>query len=476
MSLEENNLAKDVTPIPLREMLDMLVRRQYGAVKARLIQMNPADIANEMGELDKARMMQVFRLLPQNLAAEVFAHLDADQHRQIVDAISIQEVRDLVDQMFVDDAVDFLEDLPADVVRTILNHSDHSTRSVINHFLKFRENSAGSLMTVEFVSLFESMNCRDALAMIRHAGVDKETIYTCYVTDTARHLIGAVSLRKILIAKPETLIRDIMHPMVISVSTNEDQEAIAHMFQKYDLIALPVLDPEGHIVGIITIDDIVDVIEAEQTEDIEKMAAIKPSENEYLKSSIVQLAGNRLPWLLVMMLSTTLAEHIIEAFNRFFEMKQESMSNAAISAVFLAAFIPMLMGTGGNCGSQASTLIVRSIAIGDISLGDWAKVLMKELRVGMIVGIFLACANLLRVVAMGFCMGKGLVLPSDVDIIVSISLFAVIVFSKLVGGSLPLLAVRYKVDPALMASPMVTTIIDICALLIFYGTVTLYCC
>jgi magnesium transporter len=401
--------------------------------------------------MERGEMLMVFRLMPKDLAAAVFTYLDSSLHQHIVETITAQEVRELIDEMFIDDAVDLLEELPSNMVRAIINNTSPETRNLINSFLKYPENSAGCLMTVEFVGLFETMTCQQALEIIRKSGVDKETIYTCYATDQSRHLTGAVSLRSILLNDNDCLISEIMNSPVICVHTSEDQETVAKKFQEYDLLAMPVVDRENRIVGIITIDDIVDVIEAEYTEDIEIMAALHPSEDEYLKTSIWRLSRNRIVWLMILMISATFTGSII---GRFEEMLR--------GVVILTVFIPMLMDTGGNCGAQSSTLIIRGMAVGEIELKDWTTVLWKEIRVGVIVGLALSLVNLVRIMLFTKAGYK-------IDIVVTLALFITVIFAKTIGCCLPMLARLCKFDPALMASPLITTIVDAFSLLVYFS-------
>ncbi|MDD3695664.1 MAG: magnesium transporter [Lentisphaeria bacterium] len=430
---------------------DFLHKGSFSSLQASLLEMNPVDLAQELEQMDRGEMMMVFRLMPKDLAAAVFTYLDSSLHQHIVESITAHEIRELIDEMFIDDAVDLLEELPSNMVRAIINNTSSGTRSLINTFLKYPENSAGSLMTVEFVGLFEDMSCKEALDLIRHSGVDKETIYTCYVTDKSRHLTGAVSLRRILLSDNDCLISEIMHSSVISVHTSDDQEEVAQKFQLYDLLAMPVVDREGRIVGIITIDDIVDVIEAENTEDMELMAALHPSETEYMKTGVWELSRNRIVWLTILMISATFTSMII---GRYEDMLQK--------AVLLAAFIPMLMDTGGNCGSQAATLIIRGMAVGEIHLQDWWKIVWKELRVGCLVGLMLGALNFARV---SIFANNGFM----VDLCVTITLFLTVVLAKTMGCILPLFAKFCKWDPALMASPLITTIVDTFSLLIYFA-------
>jgi magnesium transporter len=439
----------------MSDILELLENGSFSSLQEELRELNPVDLAHELEQMDRTKMMMLFRLMPKDQAAAVFSYLDSSLHQHIVETISAVEVRELIDAMFIDDAVDLLEELPSNMVRAIINNSSPETRRIINHFLKYPENSAGSLMTVEFVGLFETMTCREALALIRKSGVDKETIYTCYATDASRHLTGAVSLRSILLSPDDCTITQIMNSTVIYVHTSEDQEEVARKFKEYDLLAMPVVDNENRIVGIITIDDIVDVIEAENTEDIELMAALHPSESEYLKTSVWRLARNRILWLLVMMISATFTGSIIGHYEALLQ-----------NAVVLAIFIPMLMDTGGNCGSQASTLIIRGMAVGDIRLQDWSRVMLKELGVATLVAFALSLVNLLRITIF---TGAGF----RVDLVVTITLFITIIFAKLIGCCLPLFAKLCKFDPALMASPLITTVVDAFALIIYFSLASL---
>ncbi len=428
----------------------LLAQRNVNALKEQLLDMNPVDIANEMSEMDKSALLILFRLMPKDLAAEVFSYLPPREHRWIFDATSLTEVLSLIYDMSMDDAVDFLEELPSNLVRELKSAANPSNWKTINQFLNYPDNSAGSIMTVEFVCLFENQTAKEALAYIRRSGLDKETIYTCYVTDASRHLTGVVSLRGILMTDDETRISDIMETNVICAHTLDDQEAVAKDFSKYDLMAIPVLDTENRIVGIITIDDILDVLEEEQTEDVEKMAALKPSENEYLDSNVFVLARNRIVWLLVLMLSATFSAFIINHYDHLLQ-----------SMAVLAAFVPLLTGTCGNSGSQSSTLIIRGLAVGDIELSDWYRVLWKELRVGALCAAALAAVNFLQI--MIFHQANW-----QVNLIVNLTLAVAVIISKVIGGMLPLLARSFKLDPALMASPLLTTIVDTLTLAIYF--------
>lgn len=449
----------------MAELEELMAPGNFTSLKKHLTELNTVDLANELDELeDLTKVVFVLRMLPKDRAAEIFAYLDSDRQRMLAEAITMPELHDLINEMSVDDAVDFLEELPSNMVRTILNNADPGKRNVINRFLNYPENSAGSIMTVEFVGLYEDITCQAALDLIRDAAIDKETIYTCYVTDASRHLTGAVSLKNILLAEEKTLIRDLMNPQVISVGTHEDQEVAAKLFQKYDLIAMPVTDSENRIVGMITIDDIIDVIEAENTEDVQKMAAVRPSEYEYLDTGVLRLAGNRIPWLLIMMFSASLAEYLVKYFDAH-------LPTGAITMLAMTAFIPMLMDTGGNCGAQSSTLIIRGLAINEIELKDWMSVLGREVRIALLVGFFLAGVNLLRVLLLG-CFHSPFAWPEPVDYLVSVTLIFVVLAAKMIGCCLPMLAKFCHIDPAMMATPMVATIVDVVSLLIYFGTAT----
>lgn len=438
----------------MHKLDELLAAGKFAELRQILRDMNPVDIANELGEMDTADMIRVFRLMSGDQAAEVFAYLDANDHNAIARQLTTEEARKLVEDMYLDDAVDFLDELPSGMVRNILANSKPETRVLINRFLNYPENSAGSLMTVEFVRLFETQTCREAIAYVRTSGIEKETIYTCYVVDAATHLTGIVSLREILTSKDDTLIRDIMSTDFVFATTTEDQERVALDFKKYDLIAMPVLDQESRIVGIITVDDIMDVIEAEQTEDLERLAGMQHAEKGYLDSTVWELAKNRILWLMILMVSATITASLINRYNRLLS-----------GMVVLAAFIPMLMDTGGNSGSQASTLMVRGLATGEVGPRDWGKVVWKEFRVGILCATILASINFLRIFAFQQATWQ-------VNLVVNLTLFFTVIVAKVTGGSLPIAAKLCKVDPALMASPILTTMVDLFTLLIYFNIAT----
>lgn len=448
-----------LAPIDHEYFHELVDANDWKRIREFIIDCNPVDAAKLLNEVDeKYKLLVIFKLLSKDQAAAIFTYLDGELHRYIIESVTNADLSELLKRLFVDDAVDLLEELPSNMVRMILAAAPPDKRRIINQALSYPENSAGSLMTIEFVSLFENMTVETALAHIRKTGTKKETIYYCYVTDPSRKLVGVISLRSILLADNDKLIGDIMTTPVKHVHTRDDQEAVARYFQDYDLTAMPVVDNEDRIVGIITIDDIVDVIEAENTEDFEKMAALKPSEDEYLKTSILRLARNRIVWLLVLMISATATGAVIGHYQHLLA-----------SAAFLAAFIPMLMDTGGNCGSQASTLIIRGMAVGDIQLTNWLSVVWRELRVACIVGLALATVNFLRMHFFNTTLNYGDVPKLKVELIVTGTLFFTIIFAKITGCILPMTAKKIGFDPALMASPMLTTIVDAFALLLFFS-------
>lgn len=434
------------------------------SLKAHLIEMNYVDIAEFIMLIeDEKTAVMVFRILPKDMSADIFAYLDSDWQQLIVQSITDKEIERLMDDLFVDDAVDFLEEVPANVVRRVLANTDKETRETINRFLKYPDNSAGSVMTIEMVELHDRLSVRQAIDHIRATGVDKETIYTCYCIDDSRHLVGIMPLRRLLLADESKLIKDIMDDdeQIISVTTLDDQEAVATIAKKYDLLSVPVVDKENRLVGIITIDDIVDIIDEEATEDFEKMALLHPSEDEYLKTGVFTLAKNRIIWLLVLMISATLTGQIIEGF-------EEKLAMIA----GLTACIPMLMDTGGNSGNQVSTLIIRGLALGEIQIKDYFKVLWKEVRVSVICGVTLALANAARMLVLRYAFNNEA--SNSVILVVCLSVLCTVAVAKIIGCTLPILAKMLKLDPALMAGPMITTIVDAVSLLIYFGFATMF--
>jgi magnesium transporter len=412
---------------------------------------NTTDIAEAFELLNKEKTVQMFRLLPKNIAADVFSYLDPDKQQIIVEALTDDEVGKIVDELFVDDAVDFIEEMPANVVNRVLRSVHEDKRKLINHILQYPEDSAGSIMTTEYVDLKEEATVKEAFDVIRSTGVDKETIYTCFVIRRDRLLVGVVSAKTLMLSNPEDRIGDIMDTNVIFAHTTEDQEEVADLFKKYGLLSLPVVDKEQRLVGIVTVDDIVHIIEQEATEDFEKMAALYPSEEPYMKTGVLKQSRNRIFWLMFLMLSATITGSIITAF-------EDSLAVLPV----LVAFIPMLMDTGGNAGQQASALIIRGIALDEIYFKDILKVLWREVRVGVLCGLALGAVNFVRV----YLMNEGDYL---LGMTVSISLIATVIISKSVGCTLPLAAKKIGFDPAIMAAPIITTIVDGTSLIIYFS-------
>ncbi|MCL2069613.1 MAG: magnesium transporter [Treponema sp.] len=427
------------------------ITNDISKLKSMLSDLNTQDISEIFDELDRESIIKIFRILPKAVAADVFAHLDNDHQRIIVEALTDTEIGEIMSKLFVDDAVDFIEEMPANVVKRVLLTVPHEKRTLINQILQYPEDSAGSLMTTEYVDLREDATVRKAFDYIRHTGVSKETIYTCYVIRRDRLLVGVVPAKTLMLARPRDLIGDIMDTNLVFAYTTDDQEAIADKFRKYGLLAIPVVDKEQRLVGIITVDDIMEVIVEESTEDMEKMGALTPSDDPYLKTGIFRLARNRIVWLLVLMLSATLTGSIIASF-------EDGL--AVLPA--LIAFIPMLMGTGGNAGSQASTLIIRGMAVGEIRMRDFFIVLWKEIRVGAVCGLALGMINFVRVYLMN---GRDALLT----LVVTLALFCTILVAKTIGGLLPILAKRIRIDPAIMAAPLIATIVDASSLLVYFS-------
>ncbi|MFV0412723.1 MAG: magnesium transporter [Oscillospiraceae bacterium] len=446
MSLEEQTEL-------LRQLLE---EKKYSALRAQFAEMNEVDLAHFIESLPTEQATVAFRTLPKDAAMDVFAELDADTQQHIITSITDQEIAAIIDDLWVDDAVDMLEEMPAALVKRVLRNSSAETRALINQFLKYPENSAGSIMTAEYVDLRKSMTVEDAIKRLRRIGEDRETIYTCYVTDETRVLQGVVTVRDLLLAHDSQTVEEIMEPDVISVATTEDQEEAVRLLAKYDLIALPVVDAEKRLVGIVTVDDAMDVMREEDTEDFQKMAAMAPSERPYLKTGVLALAWNRLPWLLFLMVSNMLVGLILGHYS-------------PIYAAFplLVTFIPMLTGTGGNAGSQSSTMIIRGMALGEIRIQDFFAVMWKELRVSLLTGGVLAVVNFARLV---------ITYPNDpvICLVVSLSLIGSIFVGKTIGGVLPMVAKACRIDPAMVAAPMITTIVDAAALVVYFNVVQIF--
>ncbi len=440
----------------MENLLALIEERKWGALRAETAEMNPVDIAALFEELNREQALVVFRLLPKSMAAEAFSYMEHETQEALIGVLSDKELGFVMDELNMDDAADLIEEMPAGVVKRVLRMTDPADRRIINQLLKYPEDSAGSVLTTEFVDLKAGMTVEEALAHIRRTGPDKETIYTCYVIDNDRHLQGTISVKELLLAHENQLVGDLMQTNVISATTNEDQETVANLFAKYDLIALPVVDSENRLVGIITVDDVVDIIQKENTEDIEKMAAVLPSDRSYLKTGVAETFRSRIPWLLLLMLSSTVTGMIINSFE-----------SALSSMVALVAYMPMLMGTGGNCGSQSSVVVIRSLAIGDIAFRDTLLVIWKELRVSLLCGIVLAVANFAKIFLLdNLLLGSHVSVP--VALVVSVTVLLTAVIAKLVGCTLPLLAKKVGFDPAVMASPFITTIVDAVSLAVYF--------
>lgn len=432
---------------------ELLEQKKYATVRDILLEMHPADVAQMFEDMNKREISLLFRLMPKEQAAETFVELEADNQEALIKAFSDNELKEVLDELYLDDAVDIVEEMPANVVRRILQNTDEATRKMINEILNYPKDSAGSIMTIEYVNLKENMTVADAFQTIRRTGIDKETIYSCYVTDQNRYLKGIVSAKGLLLSESDALISEIMNDDVISVLTTDDREEAAQKLQMYDLLAMPVVDHENRLVGIITIDDAIDVIEQEATEDIEMMAAITPTDKPYLKTGVFETWWKRIPWLLLLMISATFTSVII---NRY---------DTALATLGLAAFMPMLMGTGGNAGSQASVAVIRALSLGEVEMGDILRIVWKELRVSVLCGVTMAVAT----------FGKLLLIdrPTTMTaVVVSLTLVATIVTAKLVGCVLPVLAKRVGFDPAVMASPFITTIVDALSLIIYFDIAT----
>ena len=437
-----------------QELKDLLDSRQYTKLRQTISEMNTTDIATAMSEMEDEDSLKMFRILPKDMAADVFADLEMDVQQYIIQSMSDKEASNIIENLMADDATDLLEEMPASVVKRILANASPETRADINHLLQYPEDSAGSIMTVEYVDLREDMTVADAIDRIRKKGVDSETINICYVVTRQKILVGTVALRYLLIMEPQEIIGDIMNTNVISINTMTDQEEAARMFQKYGFTAMPVVDAESRMVGIITIDDVVDIMEEEATEDIEKMAAIMPSDKPYPKVGIFETYKNRIPWLLFLMVSATFTGAIITGFE-----------DALSAYVVLTAYIPMLMDTGGNAGGQASVSIIRALSLKEIEFADIFKIIWKEIRVAVLCGLTLSAANFLKLIFFDK-------LAITVALVICLTLMIVVSIAKLVGCCLPMLASRLGFDPAVMASPFITTIVDALSLLVYFNIAT----
>lgn len=433
-----------------QEIKELLDGKQYTRLRQRAAELNDADIAAAMEEMEEKDLLKMFRILPKSMAADVFSYLEVESQQFIITSLSERDAADIIDNLMSDDAADLLEEMPANVVKKLLAGASPDTRRDINHLLRYPEDSAGSIMTVEFMDFKEDYTVADAIAKIRKTGMDSETINICYVLDKKRTLVGTVALRYLLLSESDAIIGEMMHENVISLHTLMDQEEVARQFKKYDFTSMPVVDNENRLVGIITVDDIMDIMEEETTEDIEKMAAIVPSDKPYMKTSVIETWKKRMPWLLLLMISATFTGRIITSFE------------GALSAyVVLTAYIPMLMDTGGNAGGQASAIIIRGISLDEIEFADWLVVIWKEIRTAVLCGLTLSICNFARLMIFDQ-------VSVQVALVVCLTLLMAVIVAKVVGSTLPMLAKKIGLDPAVMASPFITTIVDAISLLIYF--------
>ena len=441
-----------------KALLAMLEDKKYATLRDILITMNPTDIAGLFDGLEEKQIPLLYRLLPKELAAETFVEMEADAQELLIRGFSDNELKEVLEELYVDDAADIVEEMPANVVKRILKHADPEMRHSINQILRYPENSAGSIMTTEYVSLRPSMTVEEAILRIRRQGVDKETIYTCYVTAKDRTLLGMVTVKDLLLAPDDEMtIQELMLTNLIFVNTRTDQEQVAHMLSKYNFLALPVVDGEGRMVGIVTFDDAMDVLEEEATEDMELMSGMTPSEKPYLKSSPFELFKNRIPWLMLMMVSATFTGLIMTAFE-----------DALAAQIALSAFIPMLMGTGGNSGSQSSVTVIRGLSLGELEFSDIGEILMKEMLTALMCGLSLALVCFGKIWLVDRMMMGNENITLMVDLVVCLALAVTVVLAKVVGCLLPMAAKAVKLDPAVMASPFITTIVDALSLLVYF--------
>ena len=441
-----------------KALLKMLAEKKYASLRDILVTMNPIDVAGLFDDLEEKQIPVMFRLLPKEQAAETFVEMEPDAQQLLIQGFSDNELREVLDELYVDDAADLVEEMPANVVRRILSQADPEMRRSINQILRYPENSAGALMTMEYVSLRPEMTVEEAILRIRRQGVDKETIYTCYVLEKDRTLLGIVTVKDLLLAESDdTEIREIMTEAVISVNTQDDQEEVAKMFSKYNFLALPVVDTENRMVGIVTFDDAMDVMEEEATEDMEIMAAMTPSEKSYLKSTPFDLYKHRIPWLMLLMVSATFTGMIISSFE-----------SALALLPALTAFIPMLMDTGGNCGSQSSVTVIRSLSLDELEFSDLLTVMWKEVRTALLCGATLAVLCFAKVLLVDRLLMGNASISLSVDLVICLALGVTVVIAKIVGCTLPLLAKKLGFDPAVMASPFITTMVDALSLLVYF--------
>lgn len=434
----------------VEKIRELLNKGQYTKLRQLILELNNADMADYLEEMEESEVIKIFRILPKDMAADVFSYLEIDQQQSIITSLSDKDAARIIDNMMSDDAKELMEEMPANVVKRLIANTRPDTRQAINHLMRYPEDSAGSIMTVEYVDLKENQTVAEAIERIRKVGLDSETINICYVLDNKRTLVGTVALRYLLLSQPDAVIGEMMHRNVISLHTLMDQEEVARQFKKYEFTAMPVVDNEDRLVGIITVDDVVDILEEETTEDIEKMAALMPSDKPYLKTSVFDIFKKRIPWLLLLMISATFTGGIITSFE-----------NALSRYVILTAYIPMLMDTGGNAGGQASATIIRGLSLDEVEFGDWAIVVWREIRTAVLCGVTLAVCNFAKLMLFDR-VGVA------VAFVVCVTMMLAVVVAKIVGSMLPMLAKRIGMDPAVMASPFITTIVDAISLLIYF--------
>jgi magnesium transporter len=447
---EEISMNEEMLEVEIEKILNFIENKKFNDLRKYLENVNSADFPSMFEEVKEEQILLIYRLLSKEQAAEVFAELDSDVQEKLINAFTDKELKSVIDELFMDDTVDLIEEMPSNVVKRILNNIDKSDRKIVNELLNYPEESAGSIMTTEFIDLKENMSVEEAFQKIKQIGLQKETVYNCYVLSIDRKVEGVIDIKQLLIAERDEKLKNIMDTNVITVSTLDDQEEVAKMFDKYNMYALPVVDIEKRLVGIVTIDDAIDVMQEENEEDFEIMAAMTPNEDSYFKTSVFKHAKNRIVWLLVLMLSSIVTGTIITNYENAFQ-----------AVPILVAFIPMLMDTGGNCGSQSSTLIIRGLATDEIKLKDFFKALWKELRVSIVVGLTLALANGIRI-------GIQYKDP-QLALVIGLTLICTVIIAKCLGCLLPMLAKKLKLDPAIMAAPLITTIVDTCSVLVFFN-------
>ena len=440
----------DYADFGVEQIRELLGKGHYTRLRQVITELNDADIADYLEEMEEEEVIKIFRILPKDKAADVFSYLEIDQQQSVITSLSDKDAGRIIDNMMSDDAKELMEEMPANVVKRLIANTSADTRKAINHLMRYPEDSAGSIMTVEYMDLKEHQTVAEAIQRIRKVGVDSETINICYVLDNTRTLVGTVALRYLLLSEPDAIIGDIMHRNVIAIHTQMDQEEVARQFKKYEFTAMPVVDNEDRLVGIITVDDVVDILEEETTEDIEKMAAVMPSDKPYLKMTVFDAFKKRIPWLLLLMISATFTGSIITSFE-----------NELSRYVVLTAFIPMLMDTGGNAGGQASAIIIRGISLDEIEFRDWSRVIWKEIRTALLCGLTLSVCNFGRLMLFDQVSVR-------VALVVCITLLMAVIVAKMVGSTLPMIAKKIGLDPAVMASPFITTIVDAISLLIYF--------